>query len=339
MFKSARIKLTAWYLLIIMFISICFSVLVFRIVSGEVNRFSQLQRLRFERDLGENPYLEQFHPPISFSQNPELILEVRNRLALILIITNLIILGISGILGYFLAGRTLRPIQIMVDEQNRFISDASHEFRTPLTALKSSMEVFLRDKEFKMDEAKLLIKGSIGDVDKLTALSTSLLDLAQYEKPNGSIKFEEVSLNAVIQESIARVAPLAKEKEISINSSLTESTFVGSKYSLIDLFVVLIENAVKYSKLKDSIEINSVLADGFVKVAIKDHGEGIDEKDIPHIFDRFYRADKSRSKSGISGYGLGLSIAKRIVSLHKGFILVESKLNEGTIFTVTLPTQ
>jgi len=133
MFKSARIKLTAWYLLIIMFISISFSFVIYRGLMSEVHRFSRMQRSRFFVD-------------------EDLITEIQRRAIFGLGTINTIIFITSGALGYFLAGKTLSPIQEMVEEQNRFISDASHEFRTPLTALKSSFEVNLRDKNLSLTQ-------------------------------------------------------------------------------------------------------------------------------------------------------------------------------------------
>src|SRR3989344_3853916 len=129
MFKSARLTLTAWYLAIIMVISIAFSLMIYRVLLIEVIRFERAQRVRIERRM------QFFNSPIPVSL--ELIEEIKQRLIFRLFMVNIGIMVISGGLGYFLAGRTLKPIKEMVDEQNRFISDASHELRTPLTSLKS----------------------------------------------------------------------------------------------------------------------------------------------------------------------------------------------------------
>lgn len=130
MFKNARLKLTAWYLLIIMFISIAFSLVIYQGLMNEVHRFSRMQKLRIERILPPNPTQP-------FFADEDLITEIQQRIIFGLGIINIIIFLTSGALGYFLAGKTLRPIQEIMEEQNRFISDASHELRTPLTALKS----------------------------------------------------------------------------------------------------------------------------------------------------------------------------------------------------------
>lgn len=334
MFNSARIKLTAWYLLILMIISISFSLIIYKRITSEIDRFSQSQRLRIERRLMEDRYIPQ-PPPIYF--DIDLVQEVKRRLIITLIFINGGILFIVGSLSYFLAGKTLRPIQKMVEEQNRFISDASHEFRTPLTSLKSSLEVNLRDKNLTVDEARKVMSESIKDVNNLQKLSDSLLQLSQYEKPRMNSHFEKNSLKQIINESVRNIESLAKNKNIMIKSTLINNSLYGDKYSLIDLFVILLDNAIKYSKEGSTIFITSKKTKNSIIVLISDKGIGIEEKDILHIFDRFYRSDKARSKKGIDGYGLGLSIAKKIVNQHNGTIEIVSKLNKGTTVTVCLP--
>ena len=337
MFKNARIKLTVWYLLIIMLISVSFSTVIYRALTHEFERFERLQRYRIERRFyNESHTMPNIRERFPLPLDPELIKETRNRLGLMLVLINAGILVISGGLGYFLAGRTLEPIKEMVDEQNRFISDSSHELRTPLTSLKTAMEVALRDKKLSLQKSKKLISENIAEVNKLQSLSDQLLRLAQYEKPNGNLKFEKVSLVKIIEEAVRKIAPLAKQKQISIKKDLKEIEINGNKDSLIDLFVILLDNAVKYSASQKIIEIKTEKTDGYVMASVKDQGIGVSEKDLPHIFDRFFRADSARSKNKTDGYGLGLSIAKKIVEAHRGTISAESKLGNGSIFTVRL---
>ncbi|CAN5308473.1 hypothetical protein BH10PAT1_BH10PAT1_6150 [soil metagenome] len=328
MFNGARLKLTAWYLLIIMVISISFSAVIFKASASEVERFDRIQRSRIIVRLGIPP------TPI---QDPALIEETEQRIITTLVLINVGILVISGITGYVLAGITLTPIKEMVDEQNRFISDASHEINTPLTSLKTAMEVYLRSKKQTIDESKILVKESINEVNKLQALSQSLLQLAQYEKPNGHTKFEKISLKEIIENTIKKIEPLAKQKEIKIEIKIENIKIIGNIYGLTDLFVILLDNAVKYSPKNSKIEIKTTKIKDQVSISIKDNGIGISETDIPHVFDRFYRADEGRFKKGSGGYGLGLSIAKKIIDTHHGNIHVESVLNKGTTFTITLP--
>ena len=227
----------------------------------------------------------------------------------------------------------------MVDGQNQFISDASHELKTPLTSLKSAMEVHLRDKRLTLTDAKKLIKENIEDVDKLQSLSEGLLQLASYQKPNNNTKFEKVSLASIIKRSIKKVKPQAIKREISIKDKSQDFEFEVDRYALTDLLVILLDNAIKYSQKGKSVTVTSKKTDGSILITVSDQGVGIGEQDLPHIFDRFWRADLARSRDETSGFGLGLSIAKKIAQSHHGDITAESKLGKGSAFIVRLPVR
>ncbi len=342
-FHYARLKLTAWYLLIIMSISVIFSILIFKAWTIEIDRFERAQRFFIERRLQEGslpfPPLPDERRVFLFNNDPmnsELIAETRQRIFLILVAANTGILIITGGLGYFLAGRTLKPIQEMLDEQNRFITDASHELKTPLTSLRSEFEVALLDgKKLELKEAKQLIKSGLEEIVSLQVLAENLLELTQQHKKLGKSKTEAVSMLEVVEAALKKIIPLAKQKHIAIDNQADDVILQGETHSLTELFVILLDNAIKYSHEKSVVTIASKKTDHHVQIEIKDRGVGIDDKDVPHIFDRFYRADKSRSR--VPGYGLGLSIAKQIVEKHKGTIAVRSRRNKGTVFVVNLP--
>ncbi len=335
MFHKARIKLTLWYLLILTIISLAFSSVIYRTLINEVDRFADNQRIRVEKRL----MIEGTPPWRMVVIDPDLIDEVKRRILITLIIINGSILVIAGGFSYLLAGRTLNPIAQMVEEQNRFISDASHELKTPLTSLKSAFEVYLRAKKHTVKEAGTIIKESILEVNKLQKLSESMLQLAQYQKPNGGLKIEKLSLSKIILEAIRKIEPISKKKEITVSTNLADINIEGYKYSLIDLLVILLDNAVKYSPTKSTINIKSEKINGGVLITVSDNGIGISQKDLSHIFDRFYRADSARLRSERGGYGLGLSIAKKITDLHNGEITAKSKLNKGSQFIIRLPTK
>lgn len=327
-----------------MIISLMFSFVIYKALSNEIERFERMQRSRIERRLHEGEFplpderLRRLPNQIRIT-NPELIEETKQRILLMLVVVNLGILVTSGGLGYILAGRTLKPIKEMMEEQNRFISDASHEFRTPLTSLRTAMEVALRDKNLSLLHAKKIIKESITEVDRLQSLSEGLLQLTQYQKPNDNLQFTKVILSEVAEEAIKKIGPLAKQKNILINNKVEKYEINGNKFGLIDLLVVLLDNAIKYSNKNTTVTVTSNKTDGFILLSVKDQGMGITEKDLPHIFDRFYRADYSRTKTTEGGYGLGLSIAKKIAEVHRGSIFVDSKVNKGSTFTVRLPVK
>lgn len=342
-FYHARLKLTLWYLLIIMSISLAFSVLIFRAWTVEIERFERAQRFFIERRLQEGS-LNVPPPPEdrrlflfgNQNLNPELIAETKQRMLLILLGANAAILVTTGYLGYFLAGRTLKPIRAMIDEQNRFITDASHELKTPLTALRSELEVALMsESKLQLSESKQLIKSGLEEIVSLQHLAENLLELTQQQKKIGGLKTGKVSLLEVVEGAFKKVIPLAKRKRITIQNNVEDFLLNGESQSLTELFVVFLDNAIKYSKKGSEIVLTTEKTDHSVDVSIMDNGIGIAEKDLPHIFDRFYRADKSRSKT--LGYGLGLSIANQIVKAHKGSISVHKNNGRGTTFIARLP--
>ncbi len=337
MFRSARIRLTAWYLLIIMFISVSFSVFIYGMLSTEIDRFARSQRVRILRQIQpEDSAAPPIFVPDVIEVDNQQVAQLKNRLFITLVTIDGSILVISGVLGFFLAGLTLRPIKIMVDDQNRFISDSSHELRTPLTALKSSLEVALRDPKFTLKEAKVLLRDSISDVDQLTTLSNDLLTLARFQRKNPQV-FTQFDLEELIKSSIKRIDPIAKKKKIKIISQISNANLVACKDTLTQLITIILDNAIKYSPKASEINISAKAIDANFEVKIQDHGIGIDNKDIPKIFDRFYRADSARTHYESGGFGLGLSIAKKIVDSYHGSIKVDSQLACGTTFTITLP--
>lgn len=338
-FHSAILKLTLFYVLVAMAISISFSVAIFNISSQELNRgLGRQTRVLRDAPMGGIsitlvPSLEQ----IRLDQLDE----SNDRLRLNLIYFNLLILLLSSGISYFLARRTLRPIEESMEAQNRFTADASHELRTPLTAMRTEIEVILRGNKLELPAAKKLLESNLEEIEKLESLSNALLVLSRYQgEPKKS--FTNVSLEEILVEAYEKVESMANKKSINIKchpelgSGSGHIEINGDKQSLIELFVILLDNAVKYSPADSKIIIDIAKEHNHVIIRIKDHGLGIKASDLPHIFDRFYRADSSRSKEKIDGYGLGLSIAKRIVELHDGTISVTSKPDKGSEFTVKL---
>lgn len=301
MFKEARIKLTLYYLSIIMIISLFFSVIIYQGATFELSRIENRQRI--------------IRPNPAFIIDPDIIRETKYRIFISLLTLNGIILIGSGLSGYFLAGKTLNPIQKMMDEQKEFVGNASHELRTPLASLKSQIEVALRAKKMTTKEYKNQLMSNLEDINQMARLSNYLLKLNKYQ--NIKIEFKKVDLSEVVIKALGK-------RGAKLN--LQHSTVMGDGDSLTELVSILIDNAIKYGNNK---EINLSLKNKILKIT--DHGMGIPENDLPHIFDRFYRGDKARSHDG---YGLGLSIAKQIADNHNAKIKVESKLGVGTTFKV-----
>ncbi len=340
MFHKARLKLTAWYLLIIMAISIAFSFFIYSGAQREFNRLLQIEKTHLESDSGQ--VRVRFLPngtviADSATVDTDVVSEARTRVLIALVDVNVIILILSALAGYFLAGQTLKPIQEMLDEQHRFITDASHELNTPITSLKTAIEVNLRNKNLTAKKAKEVLESNLEEVNNLQALSADLIKLTQYQKPNGNFYRTNISLREVLQDALEKVSIMAQQKKINIEIIVPKISIFADKKSMTEVFVILLDNAIKYSPEKKSVTINAKKTENKVIISVSDNGVGIPKEDLPFIFDRFFRADKSRTKQEIPGYGLGLSIAKKIVALHNGVITAESNLNEGTTFIVVLP--
>jgi signal transduction histidine kinase len=334
MFHSTRLKLTAWYLLIIMFISMVFSVVIYVDVNRELVRFENFQQIRQDRlkeDFGELKL-----PPMSLAVDLQLISEARARLIASLVILNAFILGGSAIAGYFLAGRTLKPIKEMLDDQSRFVGDASHELKTPLTALRSEIEVHLRSKKSTLKEANEVLKSNLEEVMRLQSLTDSLMELTTFESTGLRTTFERVLLSDVLSQSIKNIEPMAKAKKIEIVNRSVKMKIFGNEQSLVRLFTILLDNAIKYSSKNKKVTITSGILDESMYVRIADQGIGIAPTEIDKVFNRFYRIDKSRNSLSVPGYGLGLAIAREIVQRHSGSISVKSS-GRGSVFSVEFP--
>ncbi|MEW6447299.1 MAG: HAMP domain-containing sensor histidine kinase [Bacillota bacterium] len=350
MFRPARIKLTAWYLLIITVISVSFSIVVYTGMTAEVRRSLGRQALRayIQREKSQVPDQGPFPPPFVEGSpdlrarslhppafDPQVFAETKRRIAVQLVFINLGLLTISGFAAYFLAGRTLKPIEEMLYEQERFTADASHELRTPLTAMKTEIEVALRDPSFTQDQARELMRSNLEEIDKLQTLSDHLLTLSRYQK--GLDSRGEVGLVDVFNQAVKKIQPLAEAKNIQILSDLQNISLEADKTGLVQLFTIFLDNAVKYSPENSKVNVAATVKKNKVVITVQDSGIGIRASELPYIFNRFYRADASRTKSQVHGYGLGLAIAKSIIDQHSGKVDVKSTPEKGTTFTISLP--
>lgn len=348
MFRKARIKLTLWYLLIITLICVLFSVVAYQGLIFELSRSLRRQALRTVQDrIGENAQPYDFPGGFFFhlqlprleTLDAKIFEEARKRVLLQLLFANAGILIISGFAAYFLSGKTLKPIEEMVLEQKRFVADASHEIRTPLTAMKTEIEVALKDKKIAFKQTRNLLNSNLEEVNKIQSLTDYLLTLSKYENADIKLATETVSLQEIVNKVVAKIKSMADAKKISLITEVKNIKIQVNSISLIELITILLDNAIKYSPKGSSIIVKGKSDHTMITISVADFGIGIDKKDIPYIFNRFYRADSSRSKTNTHGYGLGLSIAKSIVELHKGKIYVESEVGKGSIFTVELPVQ
>jgi signal transduction histidine kinase len=311
-----------------MFLSIVFSLVIYQVASSEIqSRIRNFQNnVQSSLESNEAPLLDRI---IHLSED----LQASDKLIVELFYVNIVVLVGGGFISYFLARRSLVPIKKVHEAQSRFTSDTSHELRTPLAVMKTELEVSLRDKDATVDSLKQVLASNLEEVDKLSKLAEMLLNLSQLD--NTTIKLGAVNLNKVTNSVINKLK--LPNKRIVITSA-RQQIICGNDMAILDLVKVLIDNALLYSPKESTINIAiSKKDDYYAKFMITNSGPGIKPDKMPYIFDRFYRADDSRTNGENKGYGLGLALAKNIAELHNGSLSVNSIPNDITTFTLILP--
>ena len=218
-----------------------------------------------------------------------------------------------------------------------FIANVSHELKTPLTSIKGFVETLLEGALEDKEESRNFLNIIQDHTDRLNNLINDLLELSHIESREIALKFEKVDLKKVFEEVILGFRSQIKKKGITVNNDLAaDVTLKADKLKLEQVIINLIDNAIKFNKENGSVSIFSEDLGRKIKIVIEDSGQGIPEKDITRIFERFYRVDKARSRE-LGGTGLGLSIVKHIIELHEGEVGVESTEGLGSKFFFMLP--
>lgn len=218
---------------------------------------------------------------------------------------------------------------------NQFSIDVSHELKTPLTILKGETEVALRKEREKRDY-QILLMSNLEEIDRMSCIIDDLLLLSKADTREIKLNVEEVALRDLVIDVCMDMKVVADKKSVSIETSeLEDIRLKGDELKLRRMLLNIVENGIKYSHVGGKVSVSSYLNNGYAKIDVKDNGIGISEEDIKYIFDRFYRADRSRKRE--SGSGLGLSISRWIAEAHKGGIEVKSQPAQGSMFTIKLP--
>ena len=253
----------------------------------------------------------------------------RKRIVYYLYVLNMIILMFGGVASYLIARKTINSIETSHRTQIRFTADASHELRTPLAAMKSEIEASLYDKNITKTELRQTLESAVEEVDKMTGLTSMLLDLSRVN----TIDFDEkpVEIQHAIQSTIDRI-----DSPNRINFKHSRPVYIrGNEVAIETVINILIDNALKYSSEKSKISIETTQSSSKVYIKVSNFGSGIAKEDIGQIFEHFYRGRNSIKNR--SGYGMGLALAKEIVEHHNGRIDVKSTTGKLTIFTVVIP--
>jgi two-component system sensor histidine kinase CiaH len=246
-------------------------------------------------------------------------------------------LALALVGGFFLAGLALRPIGAAMDRQRAFVADASHELRTPLSLIRANAELLQRHAEEPVQTNMPSLNDIIRETDGLSTLVSQMLTLTKADAGTTPFTFTEVSLHDLVEDVGKQVKVLTDKKELQLDVRVDGQVQVrGDEVRLRELLLILLDNAIKFTDAAGIVELTLEADGGKAIVRVKDSGSGIPPDALPHVFDRFYRADKARSRAE-GGTGLGLAIAKWIVEGHRGSIRIDSSPGTGTTFTVELP--
>ena len=238
---------------------------------------------------------------------------------------------IGGLIEAF--NQTLERLETLFTSQQRFLADVSHELRTPLTVIKGNVDLMRRMKS--LDEESLTSIDQ--EAGRLTRLVGGLLLLAQAESGSVSLNMKPVELDTLLLEVFQEMKVLASEKMYLHLTEIDQVQVHGDRDRLKQVLLNLVGNAIQYTPQSGDVFLSLVKVAEQARLIIRDTGPGIPAEDLPHIFERFYRAEKSRTRGKTTGFGLGLSIAHWIVDKHGGRIEVSSKDGQGTTFCIWLP--
>ena len=247
-----------------------------------------------------------------------------------LLIGSLIIIVVAIIGSYILSKMTLKPIMDSYKKQTEFVQNAAHELRTPLTIIQAKQELLLQEPERKIIDKSEDINIILKETKRLTKLIKELMVLATADSNELKLKKEKTNIDSLIKDIVIPYKDYAEMQEKEINIDLKFNKEINIDYNKINqLMIIILDNAIKYTAENDKIEIKTYAKDGKCVIEVADTGIGISEEAAKHVFDRFYREDKARSRE-TGGTGLGLSIAHTIVSLHGGSIKIVPNEPKGT---------
>ena len=221
--------------------------------------------------------------------------------------------------------------------RSQFVQNASHELKTPLATMKILLENLIYQPDMPSELRAEFMQDMNHEIDRLSGIITDLLTLTQMDSKQTAMKMENVDLSALCEDTVHAHQLAATKAKLSLQADIAESvTLLGDESKLSQVVYNLIDNAVKYTPEGGSVHVSLKSDSREAVLVVRDTGIGIPEEDVKHIFDRFYRVDKARSRA-TGGTGLGLSIVRQMVQLHGGEVRVESAAEQGSTFTVTLP--
>lgn len=304
----------------------------------EETRKSQTIRLLIDG----NPifYNKQFVGMIYIGKDISFAYKLFEWLLIVLVSLAVLFSGVAVYMSLVMSKKAMEPISAAFNRQKEFVGDASHELRTPLSVMMSSIDAMEMTDGMEEDLfAQKLLQNMKSEVKRMTGLVSDLLVLARADSGSAERAHEQLDITVEAQNVIDSLAPYAQANQIVLHLEAPSSlTVMGDKARLKQLMYILLDNAIKYSPDGGPVWLRIETSGRDWTMTVKDEGIGIDPADQERIFDRFYRSDKSRTRT-LGGHGLGLSIARWIAGIHSGFITVESEPGKGSMFFVKIPVQ
>jgi signal transduction histidine kinase len=324
-------RLTVLYVIVLACVCLLFTSFIYALASNEIEQTSRRQVVGFRGALGRFIINEAESEKLRKIEADE----ARSRLGSKLILGNLAVVGIGALLSYRFAKKTLEPVEESLRAHERFTSDASHELRTPLASMRTEIEVALRDIKLSSKESRQLLESNLEEVLTLQHMTDNLLSLARNREIGDK---RQVDVDKVITKLVRKYQPIAKKNRMKITVDLEKIKLHTNPNALSQLVAILVDNSLKYAGSDTVIQITSTKQEDYAQICVSDNGVGIPPGEIENIFDRFYKADLSRTDSRSKGHGLGLSIAKQLSDALGGTIVAQIPQNgKGIAFNIRIP--
>jgi len=300
------------------------------VVQGE-NKY-YFQTLSFEVDNPNAPSVKSCKLLVMINGE----ITARNEIFRIYILSAGLMFILGLIASLLLSSWALRPVKFSLDKQLNFVSNASHELLTPLAIVQSKLENILTTRNKTVYEVSSDIAVSLREISRLSKLTNDLLTLAKNDNDIFNLKYEKFNLKELVEDVVIPFKEISEIQNKKFDLVSDDILISADKSMIAQVIIIILDNALKYTSEGESISINIVLNNNDCIITISDTGIGVDDKTKKHIFERFYRADKARSRE-TGGNGLGLAIAKTIVEQHKGHIKVLDNEPKGTKFVIIIP--
>jgi signal transduction histidine kinase len=253
----------------------------------------------------------------------------------------LVALILVGIGGWFVAGKSIAPVERTVEQMRRFMADAAHELRTPLSVVRSRAEVALQ-RERDRPEYEDALRGIERESIRVGHIVDDLLTLARADAGERPIDRQRIFLDDIVLDTAEAAKALATRRNVRISvAEFEEAPIIADPVLVHQLVMILLDNAIKFSSAESVVEVGVRRVNGVSRVSVSDAGAGIPAEQLPHVFERFYRGDAARSRAGTAaseGAGLGLSIAQWIAEEHRATIRIDSIVAKGTTVVVDFPS-